>query len=65
MDPGCREPWRLAHLDEDEIAQFTDGDLRRITQEMIDHYANDVFWEEVEYLAHRTLDEKRTRPPSA
>jgi hypothetical protein len=63
IPPLSRGHLALANLEADEIAQFTDGDLRRITQEMIGHYANDVFWEEVEYLAHKTLEEKRTKPP--
>ena len=48
-----------ANLTAEEIAQFTDDDLRRITSDMLDHYANDVFWEELEFVARKALAERR------
>ncbi len=53
-----------SHLDHteltgDEIAQLDDEDLMFISQEIVRHYTNDVFWEELEFLARKTLAEKR------
>jgi hypothetical protein len=59
IPPLTRGHLELANLSEDEIAQFSEADLRHIAHEMMDHYANDVFWEELEYLAQKTLEEKR------
>ncbi len=51
---------QLAHanLTEGEIAQLSDADLQRITSDILGHFTNDVFWEEVEYLASATLAQK-------
>lgn len=48
-----------ANLTTDEIAQLDDEDLRYISHEIVRHYTNDVFWEELEFLARKALDEKR------
>lgn len=48
-----------ANLSEEELAQLDEGDLRRIVRDMRDRYTNDVFWEELAYVASRVLDEKR------
>lgn len=54
-------PSHLAHanLTEEEIARLDDEDLRHISHEIVRHYTNDVFWEELEFLARKTLDDKR------
>lgn len=48
-----------ASLTETEIARLTDEDLRYISYEIVRHFTNDVFWEELEFLARKTLDEKQ------
>ena len=48
-----------ANLTDTEIAQLNDDDLQQITHTMLDHFTNDVFWEELEFIARKTLDEKR------
>lgn len=47
-----------ASLTEDEIAQLDDEDLMQISHQIVRHYTNDVFWEELEFLARLTLAEK-------
>ena len=51
----------FANLTPDEIAQLDEDDLRHITYAMARHYANDVFWEELEFHARNTLAEKREK----
>lgn len=46
------------NLTPDEIARLDDQDLRDITQTMLDHYTNDVFWEELEFVARLVLANK-------
>lgn len=46
------------NLTEEEIARLTEGDLRHITHEIAEHYANDVFWEELEFVARLVLAER-------
>ena len=48
-------------LAEEEIGQLDDEDLMFISQEIVRHYTNDVFWEELEFLARLTLAEKSSR----
>ncbi|NPV66041.1 MAG: hypothetical protein HPY64_02710 [Anaerolineae bacterium] len=57
----CITPAHLKHtnLTEEEIAQLDDEDLMFISHAIVRHYTNDVFWEELEFLAHLTLDVKR------
>jgi hypothetical protein len=43
-----------------EIAQLTEDDLRRITHDVSEHFANDLFWEEIEFIARLVLAEKGT-----
>mgnify|MGYP000856245767 FL=1 len=50
-----------ASLTEDEIADLDDEDLLHISHQIVRHYTNDVFWEELEFLARLTLAEKRAR----
>ena len=45
-------------LTQEEIARLDEEDLRYISHEIVRHYTNDVFWEELEFLARKTLDEK-------
>ena len=47
------------NLTPEEIAQLDDDDLKHITHEMLRHYANDVFWEELEFVARFWLEGKR------
>lgn len=54
-----------AHLDQanlsaDEIARLDDEDLMSISHDIVRHYTNDVFWEELEFLVRKTLDEKQS-----
>ena len=46
-------------LTEEEIARLDEEDLRYISYEIVRHYTNDVFWEELEFLARKSLDEKK------
>jgi len=50
-----------ANLTEEEIAQLDDEDLMAISHAIVRHYTNDVFWEELEFLARLTLAEKRPK----
>jgi hypothetical protein len=54
-----RADLKLAHLTEDEIAQLDDTDLLDIAHQILRHYAQDVFWAEIEFLARQILDEKQ------
>ena len=47
------------NLTPEEIAQLDNDDLKHITYEMMRHYANDVFWEELEFVARFWLEGKR------
>jgi hypothetical protein len=49
------------NLTTEEIAQLTEDDLRRITHDVSAHFANDVFWEEIEFIARLVLAEKGLR----
>ena len=55
LTPGHLEQ---ASLTEAEIARLTDEDLRYISHEIVRHFTDDVFWQELEYLARKTLDER-------
>lgn len=48
-----------ANLTEEEIAKLDDEDLRSISYSIVRHYTNDVFWEELEFLAREALEDKR------
>ena len=48
-----------ANLTEAEIAQMDEEDLMHISHEIVRHYTNDVFWEELEYVARETLADKQ------
>jgi hypothetical protein len=48
-------------LADSEIAQLDDGDLRQIASDMLDHYTNDVFWEELEYVARSIMENKKKK----
>ena len=47
-----------ANLTETEINRLDDEDLMRISHGIVRHYTNDVFWEDLEFLARLTLAEK-------
>jgi hypothetical protein len=47
-----------AGLTDEEIARLSDQDLAHILHAVRDHFANDVFWEEVEYSARQILEKK-------
>lgn len=57
-----REDLEQACFSEDEIAQFSDEDLRLVGQTMRDHYVHDVFWPEFEYVVTDFLEKKGQRP---
>lgn len=59
LTPISRAQLEVANLTPDEIVQLDENDLRHITHEIARHFANDVFWEELEYMARKTLEEKR------
>lgn len=61
IPPLTHSHLELAHLSEDEAAQFTALDLRRISHNMMEHYANDLFWEELEFHARQMLEQKRQK----
>lgn len=45
-------------LTEEEIARLDDEDLMRISHAIVRHYTNDVFWEELEFVARLVLSGK-------
>jgi hypothetical protein len=49
---------RRAHLDEAELAQLSDDDLVEIAGTVRNHFVQDVFWEEVEYVARTMLEQR-------
>lgn len=56
-----RDQLELANLTQEEIAQLDETDLAHITHQIRRHYANDVFWDELEFVARLTLAEKRQK----
>jgi hypothetical protein len=50
---------RRAHLDEAELAQLSDDDLVDIARGVRNHFVQDVFWDEVEYVARAMLEQKQ------
>lgn len=42
-----------------EIAQLSADDLRHISAAVVQHLAQDVFWDEIEYQAREQLDARR------
>ena len=50
---------RHTDLTPDEIACLSADDLRHISAAVLQHLVYDVFWTEVEYLAHQRLDQTR------
>jgi hypothetical protein len=52
------------NLTAEEIAQLSEDDLRRITHDVSEHFANDVFWEEIEFIARLVLAERSLHPPN-
>ncbi len=50
---------RHTDLTPDEIARLSADDLRHLSAAVLQHLVYDVFWAEVEYLAHQRLDEAR------
>ena len=51
----------LANLDDEDVARLDEDDLRSISHQIVRHYTNDVFWKELEFIARKTLDEKRQK----
>ncbi len=49
-----------ANLTEDEILNLDAEDLKRISYDIVRHYTNDVFWEELEFISRLVLAEKRS-----
>jgi hypothetical protein len=47
-----------AHLDEAEITQLNDDDLVEIAGIVRNHFVQDVFWDEVEYMARAMLEQR-------
>lgn len=50
---------RHTDLVPDEIAHLSAEDLRDISAAVMAHLVFDVFWDEVEYIAHQRLDQTR------
>jgi hypothetical protein len=50
---------RHTDLAPDEIARLSAEDLKDISAAVTAHLVFDVFWDEVEYMAHRRLDQTR------
>lgn len=57
--PLSGEHLALASLTEEEIGQLDENDLKSITYGIARHFTNDVFWEELEYLAREVTKQKR------
>ena len=51
-----------AGLTEAEIDQLNEEDVMNISHDIVRHYTNDVFWEELEFIARLRLAEKRNPP---
>ena len=51
-----------AGLTEEEIDQLSEEDRMHISHDIVRHYTNDVFWEELEFIARLRLAEKRNPP---
>jgi hypothetical protein len=49
---------RRAHLDEAELAQLSDDDLVDIARGVRNHFVQDAFWDEVEYVARAMLEHR-------
>lgn len=47
-----------ANLTEEEVSRLDAEDLKRISHEIVRHYTNDVFWEELEFISRLVLAEK-------
>jgi hypothetical protein len=58
------EDLQRAHLDEAELAELSDDDLMEIAGTVRNHFVQDVFWDEVEYVA-RAMLEQRERSDNA
>jgi hypothetical protein len=58
------EDLQRAHLDEAEMAELSDDDLMEIAGTVRNHFVQDVFWDEVEYVA-RAMLEQRERSDNA
>ncbi|HMN11529.1 MAG TPA: hypothetical protein PKD55_04310 [Bellilinea sp.] len=50
---------RHTDLAPDEIPRLSAEDLKDISAAVMQHLVFDVFWDEVEYLAHQRLDQTR------
>jgi len=50
-----------ANLTEEETAQLDEEDLMFISHAIVRHYTNDVFWEELEFLARLTLSSRQEK----
>jgi hypothetical protein len=50
---------KQANLTDEEIGQLDEEDLMSISHEIVRHYTNDVFWEELEFVARKTLEDKQ------
>jgi hypothetical protein len=59
IPPLTRGHLELVNLSEDEITQFSEADLRHISGEMMAHYANTLFWEELGNFVKKAVQEKR------
>ena len=61
VSPITHSHLEQANLTEEEIQQLDEEDLRSISHDIVRHYTNDVFWEELEFLARKTLAEKHRK----
>jgi hypothetical protein len=56
-----RDDLKQVNFSDEEAAQLTDEDMRKIAEKMEDHYVNDWFWDDLKYFAEDIL-EKKQRP---
>ncbi len=54
-----RDGLKEMHFSDEEIAQLTEEDMNRIARMMQDHYVNDLFWDDFEFMAGEVLERRR------
>jgi hypothetical protein len=54
---GVRRRDLVEYLTPEQIGRFDDADMQRLAEKMTDAYLNQVFWIDLEILAHVVRDE--------
>lgn len=56
--PLSDEHLRQVGFSDEELRQLNEADRQNIRQRMIDHWLQDVYWQDLEYQAAKLLEEK-------